>query len=154
MMAVRAVGGLRLAAMLIGGLGALVGLGKGLLWFGGWLLVGLVAGGFGSGYLELVLGTEGATAISSALGLAGAGLAAASKRVAGASLMLVGAVGVAASAAAHALLLAVVMAPVANFEGRPVEEYYPSILYYAVWLIPVPLLLVAAALAFFARRVE
>ena len=59
---------------------------------------------------------------------------------------------VAASIIASTLLLAVVAAPVANIEGRPGSYYYPGAIYYVVWLAPRLALLVAAALAFLARR--
>ena len=64
--------------------------------------------------------------------------------------------GVAASAVAYALLLRIVMVPVAGIEGRAVSYYYPGAIYYVLWqvlwLAPVLVaLLVAAALAFLAR---
>ena len=133
---------------------------KGVFWFAGWLAVGLGAalmrlpeGVPGANpYLNLALGTEGATAIFSTLGMVGVGIVIAGKLRVGAWLMLVCAVGVVASAVAHTLLLAMVMAPVANIEGRSVSYYYPGVIYYVVWLAPGLALLAAAALAFLARR--
>ena len=55
--------------------------------------------------------------------------------------MLVGAVGVAVSVASYPLLLSVLMAPIANATGRPVD--YPSAGYYVISLAPALALLVA-----------
>lgn len=63
--------------------------------------------------------------------------------------MLVGAVGVAVSVASYPPLLSVLMAPIANAPGRPVD--YPSAGYYVISLAPALALLVAAALAFLTR---
>ncbi len=59
-----------------------MGVAKGLFLFVGWLFVGLSAAFMGlpegvpgtNSYLNLVLGTEGATAVSSILGMTGVGL--------------------------------------------------------------------------------
>ncbi len=131
---------MRVAAAVIGGLGALVGMAKGVFGFVGWLFVGLGAAFVGlpegvpgaNPYLDLALGTEGATAVFSTLGMVGAGVAIAGRLRAGAWIMLVSAVGIAASVVAYTLLLAVVMAPVANIEDRSVSYYYPGAIYYAV----------------------
>ena len=45
-------------------------------------------------------------------------------------------------------LLAVVVAPVADIESRPVSYYYPGAIHCVVWLAPVLALLIAAVLAF------
>ncbi len=141
-------GGLHVATLLIGGIAALVGLTKGLLVVSGFLFVGLMMGT--NPYLYLLLGSEGTCAVSGALGLVGVGLTAAGRCLTGVSLMLVGAVGVAASALLYTLLLPSVMPP-EQYVGPP---SYPSAFAYVVWLAPVPALLIAAALAFFARGTE
>lgn len=148
MRGVREVGGLRLAALLVAGIGALVGLVQGLLMVSIFLLVGLVLGT--NSYLYLFLGSEGATVVSSGLGLAGAGLAMAGRRLAGVSLLLVGAAGTAAFALLYTLLLPSAMPP-EEIVGPPA---YPTLTFYLVWLVPVPTFLVAAALFLFAHRTQ
>jgi hypothetical protein len=56
--------------------------------------------------------------------------------------------GMAASMIAFTPLLAVVVAPVADIESRPVSYSYPGPIYCVVWLAPVLAHLIAAALAF------
>jgi len=58
--------------------------------------------------------------------------------------------GMAASLITVTPLLAVVVAPVADIESRPVSYYYPGAIYCVVWPAPVLALLIAAALAFLA----
>ncbi len=116
---------MRIAAAVVGGLGALVGAAKGILSAGGWLFVGLMMDDLTNRVSLLLIGTEGATAIFSILGLVGAGRLLAGTRLGtGTLLMLVGAVGVVVSVATYPLLLSVLMAPIVNATGRPVD--YPS----------------------------
>ncbi len=161
MRAVHALGGLRLAAMLIGGLGALVAVVKGLFLFPLLAMLELVRVFTAppgtehqpSPYMNVMLGSEGATLICGMLGMVGAGLAVAGRLRAGALLMAASAVGVAGAVAAYAYLIPVVTRPMAEYLGESAVGMYPTVVYY-VWLVPVPLLLVASALAFFARRRE
>ena len=64
---------MRVAAAVIGGLGALVGAAKGVLSAGGWLFVGVMMGNLTNRVFLLLIGTEGATAIFSILGMVGWG---------------------------------------------------------------------------------
>ncbi len=161
MRAIHTLGGSRLAAMLIGGLGALVAVVKGLFLFPLLVMLELVrvfnappgTGLVPSPYMNVMLGTEGVTLICGMLGMVGAGLAVAGRLRAGALLMVVSAAGVAGAVAAYAYLMPVVTRPMAEYLGESAVGMYPTVVYY-VWLVPVPLLLVAATLTFFARRTE
>lgn len=98
----------------------------------------------------LLIGSEGAMAIFGILGMVGTGLVIAGTRLAtGALLMLVGAVGTTVSTAAYPLLLSIIMAPVVEATGTPVD--YPDAGYYVISLAPALALLVGAALALLAR---
>jgi hypothetical protein len=147
--------------MLIGGLGALVAMVKGLLLFPLLVTLELVrvfntppgTGYQPSPYMNIMLGSEGATLICGMLGMVGVGLAVAGRLRTGTLLMVLSAVGVAGAVAAYAYLIPVVTRPMAEYLGESAVRMYPTAVYY-VWLAPVPLLLVATALTFFARRTE
>lgn len=141
---------MRVAATIIGGLGALVDMARGVVSAGGWLFVGAMMGDLTNSVSLLLIGTAGTIAVFSTLGKVGAGLVFAGARLrAGALLLLIGALGVAAATAAYPLLLSVIMAPVVNATGIPTD--YPDADYYAVSLAPAVALLIGATLAFFAR---
>ena len=110
---------MRIAAAVFGGVGAALCCLRGVFWAGGWLFVSVMMGRGINAVSLLQIGSEVATAISGMLGLVGAGLVVAGTRTgAGASLMLVGAVGVAATVAVYTLLLSILMAPIENAAGR------------------------------------
>lgn len=137
---------MRVAAAVIGGLGALAGAVKGLALFAGVIILGLRgATGFNS-FVLLWAGLEGGTATISVAGMAGAGFTIAGRLRAAALLMLVGAAGVAVAAVAYDLLLPIAMGPAFEPYNSPGARWYASNLF------PVPPLLVGAALAFFARN--
>ena len=134
-----------MAAAVVGGLGAVVGVAKGLLLFAVVLLLGFTrSSGFNA--LDLLwAGLEGGTILFCIPGLAGAGLALFSVRLrAVALLMLAGAAGVAITVAAYVALLPRVVVPV--------EVVYPSAGSFAFLIFPALALLTGAALAFLAYR--
>lgn len=135
--------GLRVAAAVVGGLGAIVGVTKGLLLFAVVLLLGFTRS-YGFDALNLLwAGLEGGTVLSCITGLAGAGLALFGVRPrAAALLMLAGAAGVAITVAAYVALL-----PRAVVQ---VEVVYPSASSFAFLIFPALALLSGAALAFLA----
>jgi hypothetical protein len=143
----------RMASVVIGGIGTLVGMAKGLVVLAGTLLFELLlARAHGSEFVAypsypfLAWGSEGMTVTFCALGMIGVVLVALGRLRVGALLMVICAVGVAASVAAYVLLLPSAMAPA--------EPVYPKASSYGIWLAPVPLLLAGAVLAVFAYRTE
>lgn len=142
---------MRVASAVIGGLGALSGVLKGL----GFILVSLVLWAseryeFNS-FLVLAISANGAVAIFCLLGAVGASFAIffLDRLRSGVLLMLIGAAGVAVAAAVYGLLWPLTQPPdVQALEGSLFATYS----FYLVWLFPVPFLLVGALLAFYARR--
>lgn len=153
---------MRVAAAVIGGLGATLGAFKGFNIVLGTLL--LTVSGDDTGFNPLGLrgpapgfdpflvlwgSTEGGAAISCVLGMIGAGLVIAGRLRTGAWLMLAGAMGVVASAYTYILLQPVAMGPA--FEPYLSPGLLPARPWHVQALFPVPPLLVGAALAFLAR---
>ncbi len=141
---------MRLAAAVVGGLGACAGVVKGLVAFFGALVVGLTGEGVDA-FIVLWAGTEAGIVISCALGVAGGGFALAKKTRAAAYLMLAGAVGVVLAAAAYVLLQPAAMGPA--FEPYLSPGFLTVTGWHASTLFPVPFLLVGMMLALLSQRV-
>ncbi len=140
---------MRIAAAVIGGLGALLGAVKGLLFILMVLLLGPLQTDMFSPFNFLAISSDGAVAIFCILGATGAGLVLTGRRArAGILLMPLGAAGVTVTAVAYGLLPLTQPSAVQAALG-----VFPTDLgFYVVWLFPILPLLVGAALAFLARR--
>lgn len=132
---------MRVAAAVVGGIGALAGMLKGLLQIMFWLFLGLSANW--NSYVTLVVCTEGAMTVFSILGMVGVGLAASGRRLGiGALLMLIGAVGIAVATTVYGATLPRLV---------PIDPSYASPVYYVISLSPTVALFAGACLAFLAR---
>lgn len=141
---------MRVAAVVIGWLGAGLGAAKGLLFVLFWL--GQVASGnlgFFDSLALLGIGADGTAAISCVLGAVGPGFIIGGRLRAGALIMLIGAAGVTIAAVVYGLLQPLTQPP----DVQAVLPTFPTnIGFYVLWLFPVPSLIVGAALAFLSHR--
>jgi hypothetical protein len=146
----RAGDGLRVAAVVVGAIGALIGMLKGLLSILLWGSVGVGTGTLlTNSYLHIIFLSNGLILLSCVLGLVGALFAGRGRSGVGAALFIANLVGIAAAVVLFVILLEAIMSPIQEID--PSTATSPDEFFYIASLAPVPLLLVAAALAFLVR---
>jgi hypothetical protein len=140
---------LRVAAALIGELGADLGAAKSAILFLFWLALGPLRRTGLASVDSLVIGTEGLAIASCIPGVVGSGFVLAGRLRLAVRLLLAGAVGVAVAAVVFGLLRSSTQPPdVRSAAPSPFAGFD----FYLRWLFPVPLLLVGAVLASLVRN--
>lgn len=142
---------MRIVSATVGGLGAGLGLAKGLIVALGALLVGATGTGIDP-FIILWAGTEAGIALSCTVGLIGVAYALKGRMRTAALLMAFGAAGVAISAAVYVLLQPAALG--SAFEPYLSPGLLPVTRWHAQALFPIPFLLVGAILAFLAYNIR
>jgi hypothetical protein len=144
---------LRVAAAVVGAIGALLGMLKGLLAILLWGTVGIRTDTlFVNSYLHIIFLSNGVILLSCVLGLVGVLFAGRRKLGVGAALFTANVLGIVAAVVLFVILLEAIMTPIQEID--PGVATSPDEFFYIASLAPVPLLLVAAALSVLARRTE
>ncbi len=144
---------MRVAAVVVGAVGALIGMLKGLLSLLLWGSVGIRTETLiTNGYLHIVFLSNAVIVLSCVLGLVGALFAGRGRPGAGAALLLTNIVGIVAAVVLFVIVLEAIMAPIQEID--PGTSTSPNEFFYVASLAPVPLLLVAVVLLIFARQME
>ncbi|CAA9455153.1 MAG: hypothetical protein AVDCRST_MAG28-2335 [uncultured Rubrobacteraceae bacterium] len=142
---------MRVAAVVVGSIGALLGVFKGLYSILTWALMGLRPGGAGvlNSYTYVLWAANAVLVASCIVALVGALWTSRGSQRMGGALFLAGVTGLAVAMVSFVVVQATVLAP--QIPGMPTT---PNTLFYVVWLLPVPFLLIAAGLSLFAGRGE
>ncbi len=144
---------MRVAAVVVSAIGALIGMLKGLLSSLLWGNVGVRSDTlFVSDYLHIIFLSNGVIVLSCVLGLVGALFASRGRSGVGAALFIANVVGIVAAVVLFVILLEAIMSPIQEID--PGVSTSPDEFFYVASLAPVPLLLVATALSILARRAE
>ena len=140
---------MRITAVVIGAVAALIGILKSLLSCFLWAGVGIRSGTLlANTYLRTVFASNAVLAASYVVALVGTTFVGRRRYRGGAALLLGAILGIVAAVLLYALLMAIFAVPL-----EPAVPAFPrSVFFYVVWLGPVPLLLIAAALSLSARR--
>ena len=145
----RAEGSLWVASAVLGGFGALARTPKGLIFFNGPFLVGVLGYWEFHRYHALWMGLEGGTVLFSLVDIVSVGFALAGRHRAGAWTMVISGAGVAASVATFVLVCPSLLKVLYETRGYPL-----SLRAYVLRLFPVLPLLIGAVLSFLALRKE